>query len=150
MLQAVPDWSAEEINMRKLHGGLTVALAVPFDDAVSAAREALKSEGFGVLTEIDVQATLKEKLGVETPRHLILGACNPHLAHAALQADVDMALLLPCNVTVREEGARVVVSIVDPAMMAETSSAPELKEVATTARGKLQRVIDALAASSRP
>jgi uncharacterized protein (DUF302 family) len=78
--------------------------------------------------------------------HLILGACNPALAHAALQADVDLALLLPCNVTLRKEDGGVVVSIVDPGMMAAMSSAPELKEVAMTARTKLERVIASLAA----
>ncbi len=132
--------------MQKIHGGLTRTLSAPFDDVVAATREALESEGFGVLTEIDVQATLREKLGVETGPHVILGACNPPLAHAALQADVDISLLLPCNVTVRADGGRVVVSIVDPAMMAAMSSAPGLREVARTARAKLERVIEALAA----
>jgi uncharacterized protein (DUF302 family) len=137
---------AEETTMmQKVHGGLTATLDAPFDAVVAATRTALKDEGFGVLTEIDVQATLKEKLGVDMEPHLILGACNPPLAHAALQADVDMSLLLPCNVTVRVENDRVVVSIVDPGMMAAMSSAPELKEVAMTARTKLQRVIEALA-----
>ncbi len=131
--------------MRKIHGGLTTALTAPFNSVVGSVREALKAEGFGVLTEIDVKATLKEKLGVEGPPHLILGACNPHLAHAAIEADPDIALLLPCNVTVRQEAGRVVVSIVDPATMAATSSAPKLAEIAANARTKLERVIDALA-----
>ena len=132
--------------MQKIHGGLTRTLYAPFADVVAAARDALMGEGFGVLTEIDVQSTLREKLGVDMEQHLILGACNPPLARAALQADVDISLLLPCNVTVRAEGGRVVVSIVDPGMMAEMSSAPELKQVAKTARAKLERVIEALAA----
>ncbi len=131
--------------MQKIHGGLTAELHTPFDDVVASVREALKAEGFGVLTEIDVQATLKEKLGVAMPAHLILDACNPPLAHAAIQADPDIALLLPCNVIVRQEGARVVVSIVDPGMMAAMSSAPELAEIAKAARDKLERVITALA-----
>jgi uncharacterized protein (DUF302 family) len=131
--------------MQKIRGGLTATLSAPFDEIVAATRDALKDEGFGVLTEIDVQATLREKLGVEVGPHLIIGACNPPLAYAALQADVDMSLLLPCNVTVRAEGGRVVVSIVDPGMMAAMSSAPGIKEVAMTARAKLQRVIEALA-----
>ncbi|HSP56142.1 MAG TPA: DUF302 domain-containing protein [Dehalococcoidia bacterium] len=131
--------------MQKIHGGLIVTLTATFDDSVSAVREALKAEGFGVLTEIDVCATLKEKLGVEMPRHVILGACNPPLAHAAIQADADISLLLPCNVTVREDRGRVLVSIVDPAMMAAMSKAPELKEIAASARGKLENVIAALA-----
>jgi len=132
--------------MRKIHGGLTVSLGAPFGDVVAATREALKREGFGVLTEIDVQKTLKEKLGVDMAPHLILGACNPPLAHAALTADADISLLLPCNVTVREDSGGVIVSIVDPATMAEMSAAPELKDVATTAREKLERVIRDLAA----
>ena len=130
--------------MQKIHGGLIVTLTAPFDDSVSGVREALKAEGFGVLTEIDVRATLKEKLGVEMPRHVILGACNPPLAHQAIKADVDISLLLPCNVTVREDGERIVVSIVDPAMMAAMSEQPELKEIARSARKKLERVIAAL------
>ena len=132
--------------MQKIHGGLTATFAAPFEEVVAATRSALKDEGFGVLTEIDVQATLKEKLGVEMHPHVILGACNPPLAHSALQADVDISLLLPCNVTVRAEGGGVVVSIVDPGMMAAMSSAPGLREVARTARAKLERVIEALAA----
>ncbi|HET9476375.1 MAG TPA: DUF302 domain-containing protein [Dehalococcoidia bacterium] len=132
--------------MQKIHGGLTAQLDGPFEDVIPSVRDALKAEGFGILTEIDVQATLKEKIGADVPPHLILGACNPHLAHAAIQADPDISLLLPCNVTVRQEGTGVVVSIVDPDMMAEMSSAPELPEIAKTAKAKLQRVITALAA----
>jgi uncharacterized protein (DUF302 family) len=135
----------EDNHMRKIHGGLTAELNVPFEEVILSVREALKAEGFGVLTEIDVQATLKEKIGAEVPSHLILGACNPPLAHAAIQADPDISLLLPCNVTVRQEGNRVVVSIVDPGMMAAMSSASELAEIAKTAKAKLERVIATLA-----
>lgn len=131
--------------MHKIHGGLTATLKAPFDEVVASVRDALKAEGFGVLTEIDVKATLKEKLDAEVPPHLILGACNPPLAHAAIQADPDISLLLPCNVTVRQEPGRVVVSIVDPATMAAMSSAPQLAEIANSARAKLERVIEALA-----
>lgn len=131
--------------MQKIHGGLTAELDVPFEEVTLSVREALKAEGFGVLTEIDVQATLKEKIGADVQPHLILGACNPHLAHAAMQADPDISLLLPCNVTVRQEGRRVVVSIVDPGMMAAMSPASELAEIAKTAKAKLERVIATLA-----
>jgi uncharacterized protein (DUF302 family) len=132
--------------MQKLHRGLTTPVGLPFDEAVAAVREALKQEGFGVLTEIDVQQTLKEKIGAEVASHVILGACNPPLAFAALQADIDMSLLLPCNVTVRQEEGSVIVSIIDPMLMSEMSPSPDLKEVAETARGKLVRVIDQLSA----
>lgn len=131
--------------MQKIHRGLTTTVSVPFHEAVAAVRQALQAEGFGVLTEVDVQKTLKEKLGVDTERHLILGACNPPLAHRALQLDIDMSLLLPCNVTVREEEGRVVVSIMDPLLMADLSPAAGLKDVAIEARTRLERVIQALA-----
>lgn len=130
--------------MQKLHHGLTTSVALSFDEAVAAAREALKHEGFGVLTEIDVQKTLKEKIGADVAPHVILGACNPPLALAALQADIDMSLLLPCNVTVREEDGCVIVSIIDPMMMADLSAAPALRDVGAAARGKLERVIEEL------
>ena len=132
--------------MQKLHRGLTTPVGLSFDEAVAAVREALKQEGFGVLTEIDVQQTLKEKIGAEVASHVILGACNPPLAFAALQADIDMSLLLPCNVTVRQEEGSVIVSIIDPMLMADLSPAPALRDVAATARGKLERVIEQMAA----
>jgi len=121
-------------------------LNLPYEQAIEKTTEALKAEGFGVLTEIDVKATLKQKLGADFRRYVILGACNPPLAHRALAANLDVGLLLPCNVTVREDSGGVIVSIVDPATMAEMSAAPELKDVATAAREKLERVIRDLAA----
>lgn len=135
--------------MQKIHGGLTARLTAPFDAVVASVRDALKAEGFGVLTEIDVKATLKEKLDVEVAPHLILGACNPPLAHAAMQADPDISLLLPCNVTVRTEGSGVIVSIVDPSVMAAMSAAPEMAQIAGDARARLERVISALASRER-
>ncbi len=117
-------------------------------DAVgTAVREALQREGFGVLTEIDVEATLREKLGDgeadEVGPTRILGACNPGLAHRALMTERDVALLLPCNVVLRETDGRTEVSVADPSAMVEMAGSA-LSDVAVDARGRLERVIAAL------
>ncbi len=131
--------------MKELPYGLSVDLDVPLARAISATKEALKAEGFGVLTEIDVRKTLKEKIGSDFQPYVILGACNPSLAFVALQDDIDTGLLLPCNVTVREEAdGRSVVTVLDPNVMARISPSAELKEVARLARQKLERVLDEL------
>jgi uncharacterized protein (DUF302 family) len=118
---------------------------VEFDDATSRITDALKAEGFGVLTEIDVKETLKKKLGVEFPRYRILGACNPPLAHRALTADPAVGLLLPCNVVVAErpEGGSVV-SAVSPQAMFSVVDNPDLGPVVDEVSAKLGRVIDGL------
>jgi uncharacterized protein (DUF302 family) len=121
-----------------------VRMAVGFEEAVEAVREALAAEGFGVLTEIDVAATLRGKLGVELPPQLILGACNPPLAYRALQADPDVAQLLPCNVVVRQDGDEVVVQAADPALLVGFTGNPELEPVATEAAERLGRALEAL------
>lgn len=131
--------------MKELPYGLSVDLDLPLGPAISATKEALKAEGFGVLTEIDVRKTLKEKIGSDFQPYVILGACNPSLAFVALQDDIDTGLLLPCNVTVREEAdGRSVVTVLDPNVMARVSPSAELKEVARLARQKLERVLDEL------
>lgn len=127
--------------------GTTVKLDTDFDTAIARVIAALKTEGFGVLTEIDVKETLKKKLDVDTRPYRILGACNPPLAYRALQAAPEVGLLLPCNVIVyqAEDGA-VEVSLVDPQIMLGVLINPELASVAQEAGGRLQRVAQALRA----
>ena len=121
--------------------GFTVALSrIPFDEVVAMVVSALKDEGFGVLTDIDVQRTVKEKLGVDMGAYRILGACNPQLALRALQAEPDIGLLLPCNVIVRAEPSdRVVVGFVNPQSLVGLSSAPDVSAVADEAEQRLRR-----------
>ncbi|MGQ9501359.1 MAG: DUF302 domain-containing protein [Anaerolineae bacterium] len=123
---------------------LRVWLPLPFEQAVERAKEVLKTEGFGVLTEIDVQATLKKKLDVDFRKYVILGACNPPLAYQAFQAELEIGLLLPCNVIVYEEGAGSIVSVMDPALMSKWLDNPAMISLAKEARIKLERVIAAL------
>ncbi len=122
-----------------------IVLSMPIASALEATTAALKNEGFGVLTSIDVQATLKEKLGAAFDPYLILGACNPALAHKALTANPAIGLLLPCNVTLHETDGQTTVSIVDPnAMLAAAGGNPAVAEIALEASARLQRVATAL------
>ena len=121
-------------------------LDLPYEQAVERVVAALKEEGFGVLTEIDVQATLKKKLNTDFRQYAILGACNPPLAHRALSTDLELGLLLPCNVIVYEEDGGSQVSIVDPISMLGVVENPELEPVASEARTRLRRVLETLKA----
>jgi uncharacterized protein (DUF302 family) len=125
--------------------GLTVRLNTTYEVALGRVTEALKAEGFGVLTEIDVQATLKQKLGVDFRPYKILGACNPPLAYRALTLAPEVGLLLPCNVTVSlVEDGLIEVSLVDPLGMMGAVANPDLEPIALEARARLERVAAAL------
>ena len=117
--------------------------SLPFDDAVARAREAIAKEGMGVLTEIDVQATLKRKLDVDRPPYLILGACHPPSAHRSLTAVPEVGVLLPCNVTVSVEDGTTVVRAMDPANVMGLVASPELAAVGAEVGAKLRRVVEA-------
>lgn len=113
-----------------------------FDEAVGRTKEALKAEGFGVLTEINVQETLKTKIGVEFPKYVILGACNPTLAHEALLLESKVGTMLPCNVVVRDSGnGQTEVAAIDPVASMQAIDNPALKQAAQAVRLKLERVI---------
>ncbi len=124
---------------------LAKMLPGPFDEAVTRATEALKAEGFGILTDIDVSATLKKKIDVDYPAYRILGACNPALAHEALQLENKVGTMLPCNVVVRDAGnGQIEVAAVDPVASMQAIDNPALKKAALQVRAKLEKVIAGL------
>ncbi|MEV8554726.1 DUF302 domain-containing protein [Streptomyces glaucescens] len=125
----------------------TARLDADFDTAVTAVRKALADQGFGILTEIDVKATLAAKLGHDMEDYLILGACNPSLAHQALEADRSIGLLLPCNVVVRRDGDTTLVQALDPGTMVTLTGLDTLKPVADEATARLDAALSALAAT---
>jgi uncharacterized protein (DUF302 family) len=128
--------------------GMRTHLNLPYEQAIEAVTAALKTEGFGVLTQIDVKATLKQKLDVDFRRYIILGACNPPLAHRALTAETEIGLLLPCNVIVYEDesGLGSIVSIIDPYAMFSAGISRDLTPIAGEAAEKLRRVLEKLEA----
>jgi uncharacterized protein (DUF302 family) len=127
--------------------GYTTRLPEAFTSAVvERVKTALKDQGFGVLTEIDVRATLRDKLAVDMEDYLILGACNPALAHRALGIDREIGLLLPCNVVVRADGQNTLVQALDPQVMVSVTGRPDLKPVADDAAARLRAALDSLTA----
>jgi len=121
----------------------STVLDTPYEDAIPKVTDALREEGFGVLTEIDVKATLKKKLDKEFRKYVILGACNPHYANRSLEADLDVGLLLPCNVIVYEtDDKKAYVAAINPVSALEVIQSQELKSIAAEVSEKLKRVVD--------
>lgn len=130
--------------MMKTEYGFGTSLQLSYDEALPRVKEALKAEGFGVLTEIDVRRTLREKLGAEMEPYIILGACNPQLAHRALEQEPEIGLLLPCNVVVRAEGQGSRVEVADPQAMLGIVGNEQLNAIAEEAKQRLQRAVASL------
>ena len=125
--------------------GITITTAGPFTETVAKVKEALREQGFGVLTEIDVRATMQDKLGADMEDYVILGACNPPLAHRALAVDRSIGLLLPCNVVVRAGEGETVVEAMDPQLLTQVADEPALAGVAEEAGARLRAALAGLA-----
>ncbi len=124
--------------------GYSKIVNLPFSEALDRTKKALQEQGFGVQAEINISSALREKIGVEVPPQIILGACNPHLAHKALQAEPEISLLLPCNVTVRQEGQQVKVAVIDAEKLMDFVGNPELKPLAAEAKRRLEAVLETI------
>jgi uncharacterized protein (DUF302 family) len=122
--------------------GFSKTIDLSFENAIEKVTDELKKEGFGVLTTIDVKETLKKKINVDFKKYTILGACNPPLAHKALQAEEEIGLLLPCNVIVYEKDNKTTISVFNPSLMSEVVNKEELKPVADEVQEKLKRVLN--------
>jgi uncharacterized protein (DUF302 family) len=129
--------------------GHTISLDLPFPDAVARVKDAFGVQGFGTLTEIDVQATLNEKLGLDTDPYVILGTCNPQLAHQALEIEPEIGLLLPCNVVLRRQAGTTLVHALDPQVMVQVPQRPELQPLADEANRRIGAALDSLTAHNR-
>src|SRR5688500_4642097 len=134
--------SAQQLQHSKY--GFSKTVDLPYKEAIEKARAALKEEGFGVLCEIDIKEKLKEKLGVDFVNYVILGACNPPLAFEALQEEIDLGLLLPCNVVVYEQGSKTIVSAIDASRMMSLVGNEQVNKTAVAVNEKLHRVIKAI------
>jgi uncharacterized protein (DUF302 family) len=124
--------------------GKTITLDVPFEDAVPRVKAAFNEQGFGILTEIDVKATLKEKIDADVDPYIILGACNPELARRALEIEPEIGLLLPCNVVVRQSEGKVLVHALDPGVMLSIPGRPELQGIADEAGRRVTSALETL------
>lgn len=133
--------NAEKVSESKIGYGFSRALDLPFEEAIERVKETLKAEGFGVLSEINIKEKMKEKLGVEFRDYVILGACNPPIAYQALQEELALGLLLPCNVVVYEENGQSVVTAIDAVRMMSIVGNPKLEAAATAVNEKLARAI---------
>ena len=135
----------EKENMMMTKYGFGKIVEIPFADAITRVTEALKEEGFGILTEIDVAATMKKKLNQDMPPYRILGACNPSLAHRAIEAEPSIGLLLPCNVVVRQDAEGIVhIEFMDPNAVLELVGRPEIHQLAQEVRERLERIMAAV------
>ena len=124
--------------------GMSRTINRPFDEVNAEVRAVLAEQGFGIVSEIDMQATLRNKIGVEIEPQLILGACNPKFAHRAIQAEPSIGLLLPCNVVIRKTDAGTVVEMINPQMMAEITEGPEMKQIADEVTEMLSKALASL------
>ena len=127
-----------------IHYGFTKELDIPYKTVIELVREALKKEGFGVLTEIDVKEKMKEKLGLDFRKYIILGACSPPDAHQAILAEENIGLMLPCNVIIYERSNKIVLSIIRPAVAMQMIANPALRSIAENVEVKLKKVFDAV------
>ena len=127
-----------------IHYGLTKELDIPYETVIELVREALKKEGFGVLTEIDVKEKMKEKLGLDMRKYIILGACNPPNAYKAILAEENIGLMLPCNVIVYEKGNKTVLAAIRPTVAMQMIDNVELQKLAEVVEGQLKKAFDAI------